>query len=141
MHAAGQVEDSYAETDRCTLSLDVRDIQSILQSKDHHSKLQVKGVAGTQNRSFNSELHCCARGVCHDSKCRTGCPIIIRSSVRFPAVSSTGRDKLLCECMCEWVSIESPWGALGRKHCLTPDEQPLRSVGECVRECMNVACV
>lgn len=56
VHAAGQVEDSYAETDRCTLSLDVRDIQSILQSKDHHSKLQVKGVAGTQNRSFNSEL-------------------------------------------------------------------------------------
>ncbi len=30
-----------------TLSLDVRDIQSILQPKDHHSKLQVKGVTGT----------------------------------------------------------------------------------------------
>lgn len=44
------IESRWTGKDRVTLSLDVRDVQSILQSKDHHSKLQVKGVAG-KNRS------------------------------------------------------------------------------------------
>lgn len=48
----GQVEHIQLKTQTCTrtLSLDVRNIQSILHSKDHHSKKQVKGIAGTQNR-------------------------------------------------------------------------------------------
>lgn len=33
-------------TDRRTLSLDVRDVQALLQPKDHDSKQQVEGVAG-----------------------------------------------------------------------------------------------
>lgn len=37
---------------RCTLFLDVRDVQPLLQSKDHNPKLQIKGVARRQDTSL-----------------------------------------------------------------------------------------
>lgn len=42
--------------DRCTLSLDVRDVQAFLQPKNHHSKLQVKGITGIKNRTLTLKL-------------------------------------------------------------------------------------
>lgn len=37
---------AHTEKDLGTLSVDVRDVESVLQSQDHDSKLQVEGVAG-----------------------------------------------------------------------------------------------
>lgn len=34
------------------MSLDVRDVQSILQSKDHNSKLQIKGITRRHNSAL-----------------------------------------------------------------------------------------
>ena len=47
---AGRTVGGWTERDACTLSVDVRDVQSFLQPEDHDSKLKVEGVTGTENR-------------------------------------------------------------------------------------------
>lgn len=55
---AAHVEDLASRVGpRCTLSLDVRDVQSVPQSKDHNPKLQIKGITRRHDRTLGWKLN------------------------------------------------------------------------------------